>query len=389
MSAYNPLDATHQAFVDWATSSQGVIINGIQAARIPGRGHGIISSRRIKKDERLVFVPSKALITINSEFVKSLKLPNQCTVHGRLAAALMLVHSDDSRSYLPWEQTWPTMEELMQSIPLQWSRNHVDLLSQSAKALREKQTSKLTKDRDALRHIVPPELLDSDLYVYFWLVVNTRCFFWDYPPPGRKRFKRRKTQNVDDCMALCPFADYFNHAEDGCDFDSNPSGCWITADRDYDAGDELFVSYGKHSNDFLLVEYGFVLPQNKWDTIKLDDYILPKLTASQKDVLQEFSLFGDYTLDSSQICYRSQATLLGLVLPKAKWRRFLNGEYDSEHEQPAMDKKCLTILLQYQDDIGKNLRAIEQLQKCPEKDALAERWKQIETMVHNTVQRLR
>lgn len=44
-------------------------------------------------------------------------------------------------------------------------------------------------------------------YLYHWLVVNTRSFY--YIIPGMKK------SPSSDCMALCPFVDYFNHAETG------------------------------------------------------------------------------------------------------------------------------------------------------------------------------
>ena len=141
MSSREPLKATHQSFVDWAVSSQGVKINGVEAARISGRGHGIIASQDIAKGQRLVFVPAKALITIESGFVKRLKLPANCTVHGRLAAALMLLRSDDSRHYLPWENTWPPREDFAQIMPIQWEHRYSDLLPQSAKGAKTREIS--------------------------------------------------------------------------------------------------------------------------------------------------------------------------------------------------------------------------------------------------------
>lgn len=44
----------------------------------------------------------------------------------------------------------------------------------------------------------------------------------------------------------------------------------IIADRDYDEGDEIFVSYGRKSNAQLLLNYGFVEDDNPYD-----DYIFP------------------------------------------------------------------------------------------------------------------
>jgi hypothetical protein len=45
--------------------------------------------------------------------------------------------------------------------------------------------------------------------MYYWLVVNTRCFYWEYFKLAREAKKRGQKLDRDDCMALCPFADYF------------------------------------------------------------------------------------------------------------------------------------------------------------------------------------
>lgn len=49
-----------------------------------------------------------------------------------------------------------------------------------------------------------------DDYVYRWFIVNTRSFY--YVRPGTKK---EDILPPNDCMALCPFIDYPNHANDG------------------------------------------------------------------------------------------------------------------------------------------------------------------------------
>ena len=72
-------------------------------------------------------------------------------------------------------------------------------------------------------------------------IINTRTFYYvtaqmeAYPP--------------DDRLALLPVADLFNHAAGGCQVSFTPDGCFsVCADRVYRAGEEVYVSYGEHSN---------------------------------------------------------------------------------------------------------------------------------------------
>lgn len=247
----------------------------------------------------------------------------------------------------------------------------------------EKQRAKIQRDRKSLHGAMNPELLASDLYTHNWLLVNSRCFYWDYPTAskGRKPAKRRRDLPPDECMALCPFADYFNHADHGCDFHSDATGCWITADRDYNSGEELYVSYGAHSNDFLLVEYGFVLAENKWDLTKLDVEIIPQLNASQRQVLEEFNLLGNYSLDKTGVCYRTQAALRGFVTSTPRWRNFLSGAYDGDAEQDTVGRKLGEVLARCLKDVHKATKRCNKLKENEQIPVLMQRWSQIAELI--------
>jgi hypothetical protein len=76
------------------------------------------------------------------------------------------------------------------------------------------QKAKLAKDWKAVQPLLP-----STTYAFFtyaWLIVNTRCFYWDYPNiPASRLPRKRQSLTADDCYAMCPFLDYFNHADEG------------------------------------------------------------------------------------------------------------------------------------------------------------------------------
>ncbi len=72
--------------------------------------------------------------------------------------------------------------------------------------LKQKRTCE--KDYRAVSKAFPQVVRDE--YLYYWLAINTRSFY--YVRPG-------STQTgviiSNDCMALCPFIDYFNHSDSG------------------------------------------------------------------------------------------------------------------------------------------------------------------------------
>lgn len=76
-----------------------------------------------------------------------------------------------------------------------------------------RQRQKLEKD---WKHFSQSGLeADFSNFRYCWLIVNTRCFYYELP--GMK-----KPPSIEDRIVLCPFIDLFNHQDKGV---SNILGC--------------------------------------------------------------------------------------------------------------------------------------------------------------------
>lgn len=159
------------------------------------------------------------------------------TVHGLLAAYLALCPGALT-TLEPWVTVWPTREEFKATMPIAWPQSisglSNDILTDRRRAgdpypqflppalagarksatvsgtertgLLPHQSRKFRKDFGMVKTVYPAA--DLEEYMYFWLVVNTRTFY--YVPPGRKA-----PSNPDDAMALCPFGDLFNHSSTG------------------------------------------------------------------------------------------------------------------------------------------------------------------------------
>jgi len=81
---------------------------------------------------------------------------------------------------------------------------HNDLTTSNS-GLLAKQKTRFEKDWAKLASVIPGA--NREQYMYYWLLVNTRTFYHERPG------KKRKASPREDRMALCPFADYFNHAD--------------------------------------------------------------------------------------------------------------------------------------------------------------------------------
>ncbi|EPE32172.1 SET [Glarea lozoyensis ATCC 20868] len=369
----------HIEFTKWVVA-QGVVINGIAAHRFPGRGLGIIAEKNLKAGEVILSVPIKALRTIHTvptEISKHIR--GKTTTHALLAAELCL---DTSPQFDLWRSVLPSVADFEESLPLTWDQSLQDLLPAAAKTLLLNQKRKLKLDWASISTAFPE--LDYNDFLYKWMIVNTRTFYY-------LSSKAKKKPARDDCMALNPFADYFNHASHGCTVTFASSGYTITTEAPINSGSEVYISYGNHSNDFLLAEYGFIMDSNAWDEISLDEYIIPKLSEKQKEHLKDARVLGKYVLDRETVCYRTQIVVRMLVLPLGRWRRFVDGNDDGEGDQGVVDGYLEGVLEEYRSDVQVKLEAISSLDVGldSQRDTLKRRWSQIDILLQAALDRLK
>ncbi|KAF2131900.1 SET domain-containing protein [Dothidotthia symphoricarpi CBS 119687] len=410
----------HTRFVEWAEEN-GVTINGIAPARFVDRGMGIVAAKDLKKGDQLVHVRNTSLVHVALPSIKNLKLPDHITVHGKLAASLAIWYSDPShKDYQLWQDVWPTQQDFRSTMPLYYPKAAQDLLPHAAHLLLTAQQSKLEKDWQSIRAHVSAAGVTRDLYTYTWLIVNTRTFYWSYPdlPTSSPKLpKKRSRLTTDDCYAMCPFMDYFNHSDVGCDPQHDSKGYSVRADRAYKAGEEVFVSYGPHTNDFLLVEYGFILADNTNDAIPLDHLLLPLLDQDQVRALKEDGFYAKYTLfpASPTVCHRTQAVLRLLVLDSKRYAAFVSGDDDGSREQGKLNGYLSGVLMKYSRQIMEILEDVERLEgvegdgetrseedmeesglertgtqgvRAEQRDVLLRRWRQIRDLVNAAVEEL-
>lgn len=330
--------------------------------------------------EEIITAATSALrteLTVPKNISKPLR---NISVNGLLATELAL---DSSERHALWRAVVPTRTDFEESMPILWHSSLQSLLPPDSLSILEKQKKKMSSDWSSVSATFPD--LSYDHYAYNWLLVSTRTFFFTSPKIKRKPLVR------DDCLALIPLADLFNHAAVGCDVSYSPLAYSITANRDVKAGEEVYISYGNHSNDFLLVEYGFILVDNQWDQISLDDVIMPRLSGAQREVLLAEGFLGKYVLDGETVCYRTQAALRLLCMPVNKWKRALASGFEGEdgYERKA-EGILVEILRPWRDGIGEKIRRVEELDAGLEsqRDSLVRRWRQIDNLLSDAICRI-
>lgn len=290
------------------------------------------------------------------------------SVHGLLAIDLML---DDSPSRQVWKTILPLKENMMKSLPYWWESKLQRLLPDAAVRSLVQQKDKLGRDWNLVSKKYPT--LVRDEFEYFWFLVNTRTFYYTDQASD-------EVKDPNECLAMMPFADYFNHASSACKVTFSTEGYHFTAQHKIKRGEEIFISYGQHSNDFLLAEYGFTLEDNECDTVLLDPVLLPLFDDGCKAILKSQNYWADYLLDANGACYRTQVAIRLLCMPQKSWLKSLEqGVDENDDYQKNVDGVMQKCLKKYVLMARKRLNQVAKLDErfSFQKDVLRQRWEQI------------
>lgn len=181
-------------------------------------------------------------------------------------------------------------------------------------------------------------------------------------------------------------------------------------------GEEILATYGAHSNDKLLVHYGFICDSptshaSPDDEIRLDHAILPHLSDETKSQLQDVGFLGAYALlpaasddrpcerqrakkwdegceakcrQSWEICFKTQVAVRAVLLTANEWEYFVtNGEDLSGDKSDAVLMWLRPFLADLRDESLKKIEVLEEMDKTVEDEhkvavsMLRNRWKQI------------
>ena len=186
----------------------------------------------------LLHVPPSALLhpdRLPSIFNKRLRAAG-ATVHCRLASFLTASSEADLEHLVgTWRNTWPSADDFAKTMPImlppeiRWppsgeqswllppqiaSRHRLPGTFGNSDDREEhfgllaEQEARLEKDWKAFNAGRLMEKPDWDRFVYCWLIVNSRCFYFDHGSLAKEPVTSQR-------MTMCPFVDLFNHADQG------------------------------------------------------------------------------------------------------------------------------------------------------------------------------
>lgn len=222
------------------------------------------------------------------------------------------------------------------------------------------------KDDEKLKIKLGKRLSKHD-FQWSWLVVNSRCIYQELSSQSTR----------DDNYACSPLIDMINHVPSDvphCKLSYDIKGLSIITQSSYRPGAEVFISYGAHSNEHLLCDYGFVIPHNSDNSLDLDDVVCKLLESWHISMLMELGYYEDYTIDlQGMMSFRTEVALRVALLTEQdcmegsdrcrKLTHFVNGRSDGRQELPEVFSLLFRVLEQ---EMKATDAALLKLEQCPQ-----------------------
>lgn len=332
-----------------------------------GSGRGVYAHAAIGPNERLARIPPLFLLNFSSAIAhitkhnSSILLTEPCyhnlyvpppvfdrvgEIYARLPLALLLEllsfqilsvylllerFRGKTSFWKPFIDMLPEVSELGLA-PVVWKILEVEncdllwkSLPRSARKHSESVVARFEKDYAVVTQKLPDaaKLFNRSDFLWAWMSINSRCLYMDIP----------QGKDDSDNFTMAPYVDFLNHlSTDQCGIKIDTLGFHVVTSCKYLPGEELYFSYGPHSNEFLLCEYGFSLGDNKWNYIDFTDFIVPLFRPGHVEFLKNSGYYGEYTVNSSGMSFRTEIALAVLQEEtpdtSRKLRAFIDGISD-------------------------------------------------------------
>lgn len=265
---------------------------------------GLVALKNIRKGEKLLFVPPSLVITADSKWScpEAGEVLKQCSVPDWPLLATYLISEASFEKSSRWSNYISALPRQPYSL-LYWTRAELDRYLEASQ-IRERAIERITNVigtyNDLRLRIFSkyPDLFPEEVF-------NMETFKWSF---GILFSRLVRLPSMDGRVALVPWADMLNHScevETFLDYDKSSQGVVFTTDRQYQPGEQVFISYGKKSNGELLLSYGFVPREG---TNPSDSVELPlSLKKSDKCYKEKLEALRKYGLSASE-CFPIQIT---------------------------------------------------------------------------------
>ncbi|XP_065151916.1 SET domain-containing protein 4 isoform X2 [Paramisgurnus dabryanus] len=260
----------------WFTSQSLIPVN------FHDTGRGLMSTRAIKANGKVISLPENCLLTTRTvlrsymgDYIKSMQPP----ISPLLALCCFLIaerHFGDASDWSPYINILPKTY----TCPVYFPDDIIGLLPGSLrkKAAEQKEkfqdlySSSLTFFRSLQPLFSQPaeKLFTQDALRWAWCSVNTRTVYMEH-------YQSNYLSREKDVYALAPYLDLLNHCPNvqvEASFNKETRCYEIKSVKGCKKFQQAFINYGPHDNHRLLLEYGFVAPDNPQSVVYVDLEVL-------------------------------------------------------------------------------------------------------------------
>nr|XP_055060591.1 SET domain-containing protein 4 isoform X1 [Misgurnus anguillicaudatus] len=344
-------------------------------------GRGLMSTRAIKANGKVISLPESCLLTTSTvlrsymgDYIKSMQPP----ISPLLALCCFLIaerHFGDASDWSPYINILPKTY----TCPVYFPDDIIDLLPGSLrkKAAEQKEkfqdlySSSLTFFRSLQPLFSQPaeKLFTQDALRWAWCSVNTRTVYMEH-------YQSNCLSQEKDVCALAPYLDLLNHCPNvqvEAGFNKETRCYEIKSVKGCKKFQQAFINYGPHDNHRLLLEYGFVAPDNPQSVVYVDLEIL-QLCFDKRDkqltqkllYLKDNDFLSNLTFSMDGPSWRLMTALRLLSLrPEqyASWKNVLLGASVSQEQEDW----CINCALKLCNNlIEDSVNALERLSQLKE-----------------------
>ncbi|KAM6448375.1 SET domain-containing protein 4 [Liasis olivaceus] len=349
--------------------------NNLRPALFSETGRGLMTTKTLQAEELIISLPEKCLLTSNTvlnSYLREYILKWRPPISPLIGLCSFLIAEKWSHRTSVWKPYLDLLPETY-TCPVYLEQETVNLFPEPLRRKALEQRS-LVQELFAsskqfflsLQPLFPADvaiIFNLSAFQWAWCTINTRTVFMKHSQKGC--FSREP-----DIYALAPFLDLLNHnpnAQVKAAFNENTKCYEIKTLLGCQKYKEVFISYGPHDNQRLLLEYGFVAACNPHSCVHVStDTLLKYLHSEDKQksmklsILREHKLLDDLTFGWEGPSWTLLTALKLLCLEADQfifWKKVLLGDVASKkNEEKSVDlatKICMSLMEETQHVLQK------------------------------------
>ncbi|KAM3934668.1 SET domain-containing protein 4 [Leptodactylus fuscus] len=348
----------------------------LRAAHFPDTGRGLMTTEPVRPGELIISLPESCLLTTGTvltsylgQYIQGWRPP----VSPLLALCTFLVlerYAGDRSSWKPYLDILPGAYDC----PVYWAAETLNYLPDPVKqkaleqrsAVQEFYSSALPffKSLNPLFPEILEKVLTYDAVRWAWCTVNTRTVYM-------KHAHRECFSAEQDVYAMAPYLDLLNHnagVQVEAAFNEKNRCYEIRTMVPYKKYDQVFICYGHHDNQRLLLEYGFIAANNPHRSVYVTrDILLQYVSRRDKQLKKKWSLLKEHgflenlTLGQDGPSWRllTACRLLCLATDEfTYWKKVFLGSFVSESNERALGELVRKICLHLLEETSQAVAAI-------------------------------